>query len=129
MTATPSPEIRPPAGPVTISWLGIGLLNFSWFAEVYAALLLGTGLAFVARRFTDDPRIIAAASTLGLLFRGSVGPFVNYVGDRVSTRWGRRRPIVVAAYAASAVALAVIPRPHDAAAACRCRRHFPVWET
>ncbi|MEO6005314.1 MAG: MFS transporter [Opitutus sp.] len=95
--------------PTKISWLRIGLLNFVWFGEVYSALLLSVGLTFVARQFTSDPRLIALASTIGLLFKGTIGPAVNYVTDRVSTRWGRRRPFVVVAYTLSAAGLCIIP--------------------
>lgn len=95
--------------PSGISWLGIVLLNFVWFCEVYSALLLGVGLTFVARQFTADPRLIALVSTIGLLFRGTIGPLVNYVCDRYWTPWGRRRPFVVSAYFLSAAGLFVIP--------------------
>ena len=95
--------------PRRISWLSVGLLNFVWFGEVYSALLLGVGLTFVARQFTSDPRLIALASTIGLLFKGTIGPAVNYVTDRVSTPWGRRRPFAVVAYTLSAIGLTVIP--------------------
>jgi hypothetical protein len=97
---------NPPAG---ISWLQVVLLNFVWFCEVYSALLLGVGLTFVARRFTADPRLIALVSTIGLLFKGTIGPFVNYACDRIWTPWGRRRPFVVTAYCLSAAGLFVIP--------------------
>lgn len=90
-------------------WLSVWSLNFVWFGEVYNALLHGVGVTFVARRLTADPRMIVLASTLGLLFTGTIGPFINYVSDRIWTSAGRRRPIIVFAYGLSAAGLCVIP--------------------
>ena len=89
--------------------MSVGTLNLIWFGEVYNALLHGVGVSLAARRLTDDPRLIVMASTLGLLFTGSVGPFVNYLSDRIWTPFGRRRPFLVLAYSMSAIGLCVIP--------------------
>lgn len=93
----------------TMPWLSVWALSLVWFAEVYNALLHGVGVTFVARRLTDDPRMIVLASTLGLLFTGTVGPLVNYVSDRIWSPFGRRRPFIVTAYLLSAIGLWVIP--------------------
>ncbi|MDX2186408.1 MAG: MFS transporter [Opitutaceae bacterium] len=66
-------------------------------------------MTFLARRLTDDARLIVLASTFGLLFTGAIGPFINYVSDRVWSPFGRRRPFVVVAYACSGIGLCVIP--------------------
>ena len=92
-----------------LGWMSIWALNFAWFCEVYNTLLHGVGIAFLARQLTADPRIVVMASTVGLLFSGSVGPFINYLCDRIQTPLGRRRPFVVIAYLFSAVGLLVIP--------------------
>ena len=93
-----------------MSWPRVTLLNFVWFGEVFTALLSSVGLAFVARRLTADTRVIALVSTLGLLFRGTIGPFINYVSDRIWTPLGRRRPFIIPAYFLSAVGSVTLVR-------------------
>ena len=87
----------------------IVLINVSWFISLYTMFVLGAVLPFTLRRFTDDTRVIALVTSVGLWFGIVLGPIVNYTSDRIWTRLGRRRPFMMVAACGSLLATLCIP--------------------
>lgn len=92
-----------------VPFLWIVLMNFSWFVGLYSLFVLGTALPFTMRRFTDDTRLMSLVSSVGLWFGIVLGPLVNYISDRIWTRFGRRRPFLIVAVAGTLIAMFTIP--------------------
>lgn len=92
-----------------VPFLWILLMNFSWFVGLYSMFVLGTVLPFTMRRFTDDTRLMSLVGSVGLWFGIVLGPMVNYISDRIWTRFGRRRPFMLVALCGSLLALFAIP--------------------
>ena len=87
----------------------IVLINASWFISLYTMFVLGAVLPFTLRRFTDDTRVIALVTSVGLWFGIVLGPIVNYTSDRIWTRLGRRRPFMMVAACGTLLATLCIP--------------------
>jgi MFS family permease len=61
------------------------------------------------RKHLSDPGTIAFLTSLNMLFNFLVGTAAAYFSDRLSSRWGRRKPFIVAGFTGAAGALALIP--------------------
>lgn len=92
-----------------VSFLWILLTNLSWFVGLYTMFVLGTTLPFTMRRFTTDTRVMSLVSSVGLWFGIVLGPMVNYISDRIWTRFGRRRPFLLVATGGTLFSLFTIP--------------------
>ncbi|MDX2110358.1 MAG: MFS transporter [Verrucomicrobiota bacterium] len=69
----------------------------------------GTALPLTLRRFTDDTRLIGLLTSVGLWFGIILGPLVNYISDRLWSRFGRRRPFLLIAGCGTMIAMVLIP--------------------
>jgi len=92
-----------------VPFLWIVLMNLTWFIGIYTMFVVGTVMPFTLRRFTDDTRLIGLVCSVGLWFGIILGPLVNYVSDRIWTRFGRRRPFMLVAVCGSLLATISIP--------------------
>jgi GPH family glycoside/pentoside/hexuronide:cation symporter len=77
----------------------------------YAAIAAGNQMitVFLIRFLTDDlsiaPAIAAAMFAAVKLYDGFVDPIVGYTSDRTESRWGRRRPYLLASAILTPIAL------------------------
>ena len=113
-SSTELPAARPALLPVLtqqkrVPFLWIVLMNLTWFIGIYTMFVVGTVMPFTLRRFTDDTRLISVVCSVGLWFGIVLGPLVNYVSDRIWTRFGRRRPFMLVAVCGSLLATLSIP--------------------
>ena len=92
-----------------VSFLWIVMMNLTWFIGIFTMFVVGTVMPFTLRRFTDDTRLIGLVCSVGLWFGIVLGPLVNYVSDRIWTRFGRRRPFMLVAVCGSLLATICIP--------------------
>lgn len=92
---------------VPLVW--IALINFLWFTGLYTLFVISTALPFTMRRFTDDTRLMSLVGSVGLWFGIVLGPLVNYISDRIWTRFGRRRPFILVAVCGALLAMVCIP--------------------
>jgi MFS family permease len=92
-----------------VPFLWIVLMNFSWFVGLYTMFVVGTALPFTMRRFTDDTRLMSLVTSVGLWFGIILGPLVNYISDRIWTRFGRRRPFMLVAICGTLLSMFSIP--------------------
>lgn len=75
---------------------------------------LGANIVFSMRKFIENPAIISSISSLDVLFNVLVASVCLYYSDHIWTRWGRRRPFILAAWAGIALCLFFIPLANSA---------------
>ena len=83
-------------------WFG---LNFHWIPIL--AILIPYQVTTMLPR-SQQGTGIAAVTGLGAVFAMALPPLVGAWSDRLSTRWGRRRPIIAAGVAGNVVGLAIL---------------------
>lgn len=91
------------------SWSWLLLINLAWFAMMYCLFVTTTGLPLTLLKFTDDSRLIAFVTSVGGIMGILIGPLVNFISDRLWTRFGRRRPFLLVASCGTLTAMAFIP--------------------
>jgi hypothetical protein len=69
----------------------------------------GTALLFTMRKFIADPALISLLASVNIAFNFLVAPFVAWKSDRLRTRWGGRKPFIVAGLLLLAPALIALP--------------------
>ncbi len=90
-------------------WSWLLLINLAWFAMIYSLFVASTGLPLTLLKFTDDSRLIAFVTSVGGLMGIIIGPMVNFISDRLWTRFGRRRPFLLVAACGTFSAMALLP--------------------
>jgi MFS family permease len=92
---------------IPLSWILFASLPI--MATVFAGSAMGTPFLFSLQKFVDNP----AALTFILSLPGILGlittPLINFLSDRIWTRFGRRKPFVVPGWVCQTVCLALIP--------------------
>jgi hypothetical protein len=86
-----------------ISWSAAFILSLVWFTWGFHLFSGGLALTFTLQRYTNDPRILAFVRTINIWV--VLSPFISYTSDQVWTPWGRRRPFLIIAWAASSAAM------------------------
>ena len=81
--------------------LALGLGYFTQFFAAQGIYILA--VPYYQMTLGIDPFLLGLAMTLPLLLAGSLGPLAGHTSDNFHSRWGRRRPFIVA----SALALCV----------------------
>jgi MFS family permease len=84
-------------------------LCLPWVAAFYLENVSRAPLAFTLRKFVENPLLIGFLSSLNVAFNFMVGVVTSYMSDRIWTRWGRRRPLLICGWLGSAAALICIP--------------------
>jgi Na+/melibiose symporter-like transporter len=92
-----------------VSMFAIIAINLLWFSNMFQVFVTSNALAFTVKKFTDDTRLIALATSIGYGFSFLIGPACNYLSDRIWTRLGRRRPFIIIGWTAVAIAMAILP--------------------
>lgn len=69
----------------------------------------GTAMVFTVRKFVADPALISLLGSINVAFNFLVAPVAAWKSDRLRTRWGRRKPFIVAGLLLLAPALIVLP--------------------
>lgn len=96
-------------------WLWRVLINLHWATSQYIELICGTAIVFKLRPLVSSPGWIPAITSFNVIFNVLVGCTINYVSDRIWTRWGRRSPFIIAGQLVTAVGLALLPGLHTLA--------------
>lgn len=84
--------------------------NALWFTLIFHQHVVSSALVFTLRRLQADIQLISALSAWQPLLVATIGAYCSHRSDRVWTRFGRRSPFVIVAFAGAAVALAWLPR-------------------
>jgi MFS family permease len=92
-----------------VPWAWVAMIQIPWFIGGVVENLSGTMMTFTLRKFVSVPMVITLLTSFNLLFNMLVGATCNYLSDRVWTRYGRRRPFLIAASLVTFVFLLIIP--------------------
>ncbi|HEX6488659.1 MAG TPA: MFS transporter [Candidatus Dormibacteraeota bacterium] len=92
---------------LSAGWFGF---NFHWL-PIPLVLVPNQVLALVPHSQLGSG--IAAITATGAIFAVTVPPLVGHWSDRLTTRWGRRRPILVAGTLGDLVGLALLGTAHS----------------
>ncbi len=91
-----------------IPWRWVVILAIIKQAHVLVLFTAGS-MTFTMRKFIEDPKIIGGVQSLDVLFNILVAAPCLYFSDRIWTRWGRRLPFVLTAWAVLAICLFALP--------------------
>ncbi len=111
---TAPPVARIPKWPMRtrqahVPWFWVALMSAHWGCNQYIEFLSTTVMTFKLRPLVDSPIWITAIASFNTIFNILIGASANYTSDRVWTRWGRRRPFILAAQFVLIGGLLVIP--------------------
>lgn len=82
---------------------------FPWSAMLYFGNCGGAPLTFTIRKLTESPVTVAFLTSINFAMIFLVSAPVAYMSDRIWTRWGRRRPLLIAGWTGGAVAMFFVP--------------------
>jgi MFS family permease len=89
------------------SWVWLSQLPFAFW--MFVQPLQSTAFTFSLRKFLDNPASIATTLSLAQLPVLFIAPVVNYITDKIWTRWGRRKPFYVISNAFCALITICMP--------------------
>jgi len=92
-----------------VPWTWVAWMIFPWVTMTYYGMCSGAPLTFTIRKFVENPSLVALLSSVNLAFNFLVGAVTSYMSDRIWTRWGRRRPLLIIGWTGGALAMAFIP--------------------
>ncbi len=84
-------------------------MTLPWAMVVLLSNVNDQAITYTIRKFVIDPRWIAALTSLNFMSNVVVGAPCAFVSDRYWTRWGRRRPWLIASLLTSAALLVFVP--------------------
>lgn len=92
-----------------IPWSWVLFASFPFAIMIFAGAIPGMGFTFTLKKFVDNPALITFVLSIGLPITMVVGPTVNYLSDRLWTRFGRRKIFMVASALVTASAILCMP--------------------
>ncbi len=96
-------------GQTRVPWTWVAVLSLPWASMVYFDLISNVAITFKLREFISVPVLLTLVGSFNQLFNIAVGATCNYTSDRVWTRWGRRKPFLLAGWAMVAVGCVILP--------------------
>ncbi len=92
----------------TVPWRWVVL--FAFLAQSHAFILAASGMmTFTLRKYIENPALISSVSSLDVLFNVLIAAPCFYFSDRIWTRFGRRLPFVLTAWAGLAICMFLLP--------------------
>jgi hypothetical protein len=96
-------------GKKEVSWKWMFISVLPWSSQYLEGLAMGAAFFFSLRKFIDNPAgltfILSLPPFVGLL----MGPITHFLSDRIWTRYGRRKPFIIASWCGTLTAMAVMP--------------------
>lgn len=93
----------------SVSWWVVALLTTTTGVQAIVEATSGAPLTFTLKKFIDDPALIAFLGSINLAFSFLVAPFASWKSDRIWTRFGRRKPFLIAGWSLLVLALIACP--------------------
>lgn len=84
-------------------------LSLPWAVSAYTETISGAPLTFTMDKYIKNPMGITALSGINTLFNFLVGVFAAYFSDRIWTRFGRRKPFLIASWIGAGFAMLLLP--------------------
>lgn len=92
-----------------VPWSWVLFASFPFAIMLFAGAIPGMGFTFTLKKFIDNPALITFILSIGLPLMMVVGPTVNYLSDRLWTRFGRRKIFMIASAVAKVAAIMSMP--------------------
>ena len=92
-----------------VPWSWVGFAHLPWAAMLFASAANPIGFALEIRKFTANPAAISTLLTLTGFMTMFAGPLVNWISDRIWTRFGRRKIFYVPAVLGQATLILFVP--------------------
>src|SRR5678815_2909521 len=92
-----------------IPWSWVILITATSGVGMLVESVSTTALTFTMRKFTSDPALIAFLGSINIAFNFLVAPYASWKSDRIWTRFGRRKPFMVAGMCILLPALVAAP--------------------
>ena len=93
----------------TVPWSWIFLLSIPVAVFAYIEKCSGTALTFTLQKYTSDPALIAFVGSINKIFGVVIAPYAAYKSDFLSSRFGRRKGLIIIGFAAVAVSMVMLP--------------------
>ena len=92
-----------------IPFLWILFAALPWSAGMFKYMAMGNAFIFSLKKFVDNPAGLTLIMSLPGICSFLLRPFINYMSDRIWTRFGRRKPFVVTAWMISILCIGLMP--------------------
>ena len=92
-----------------VPWRWAAYLGFMAAGVQFAQHSAGNPLAFLVKKFVDEPWLIVMITGANQVISVLVAPYTSWKADRIWTRWGRRKPLMVVGWSMMAIGVAIIP--------------------
>lgn len=92
-----------------VPWRWVYVAVTPWLAVMFIEQCSGAVLTLTLRKFIENPAFITAILSINIIFNVLIGAPCNYVSDRIWTRFGRRRPFIIASALLVALFFALTP--------------------
>ena len=92
-----------------VRWSWVAWMIFPWASLTYFGNCGGAPLAFTIRKLVESPAIVALLSSINFAMVFLVSAWASYMSDRMWTRWGRRRPLLIVGWTGGAIAMFFVP--------------------
>lgn len=96
-----------------VSFLWIVLATLPWVAVIFKDKVMGIAFTFSMRKFVENPAALTFLLTLPWYISWIIPPVVNFVADRIWTRWGRRKPFIITSWIGTMTSIALMPLAPD----------------
>ena len=90
-------------------WSWVAWMVYPWMALTYFGNCGGAPLAFTIRKLVESPAVVAFLSSINFAMVFLVSAAASYMSDRIWTRWGRRRPLLIVGWIGGATAMFFVP--------------------
>lgn len=92
---------------IPFSWIILAALP--WVAVLFKDKLMGAAFTASMYNFVENPLALSTALAVAPLMSWAVPTIVNFLGDRVWTRYGRRKPFIVVSWLGTVTAIFLMP--------------------
>ena len=96
---------------VPLHWVFYAQMPF--VMAISAGMITGAPFLYAMKKFIDNPAAITFLLSIEVFVTMIGGPFVSWLSDRIWTRFGRRRPFIVAADIPKSLAVVLMPFAPD----------------
>lgn len=92
-----------------IPWWWLGVMSVPVMGGQFVEHCSGAALTFTMSKFIKQPWLLTLLASTNILFNFVVAPIIAYQSDRIWTRFGRRKPFIVAGWVGLVVSLVFVP--------------------
>lgn len=92
---------------IPLTWVFFSILPWASFAYTWA--MGGTTFLFSLKKFLENPAAVTFILSLPTVISMFAGPYFSFLSDRIWTRYGRRKPLLILSFTGVMLSLAAMP--------------------